>query len=396
MHANEKSSQVARMGEVYGCAREVLSFLASPSPETDDVLDQVNKNFHTTIREFSPSLFVGFFNLLTNEYWRRAWVFQELAMATTISIHCGSRTTSLDAILALLRRFNEMNVNAGFRGAINGLRLLPHAKPLFSQWRKHGLTPTRKPPEYVTKRVYGTFLDVLRSSRGHYACQDPRDMLYSRMALASDAAMMIPYPDYHMSVEELYKRFATNHIIITGSLDIVTFARNSALQLPTWVPDWTSEDIGWHVDTTYNSLQDSLTLLSWSDIGLPRISRCRSELMVQGRVLMTIQKHSIEALFTSAYSTLIRYAGSYPLSEVPRRGDFICVLRGCPLLVYLRAVGQHFIVVGRHFVAHNKLSDPRLGLITTAETKDNYNHKTWSLTSVDAVQTRPEEVFRIQ
>ncbi|KAK3707026.1 hypothetical protein LTR37_012358 [Vermiconidia calcicola] len=394
---NEKSSQVARMGAVYGCAAEVLSFLASPSRETDEVFDQAIRNSHMPNYKPSPSLFASYLNLFANEYWQRAWVFQEIAMARTITIHCGSRTAALDTVFALESCLDGMIIDEGFSGKINGLRLLRHSKPMFSRMWKHGMTAWTDPTTYATKGINSPFLDVLRISRGHKACRDPRDMLYSRMALASDAATMIPYPDYEMSVDDLYKRFATNHIIRTSSLDIITFANHTAMHLPTWVPDWTSQDMPWDsVTNKHDTLRCSLSLLAWSDVRLPRISRCRSELMVQGRVLKIIQRHDIEALFESAFGTLARYSGSYPLSEVPRMGDSICVLRGCSLPVYLRAIGQHVIVVGRHFFAQDRLFDPKLGLITAAEAKDDTKQKNWSLTFIEAVQSRREEIFRIR
>ena len=157
------------MGAVYGCAAEVLSFLASPSRETDEVFDQAIKHSHTPNHKPSPTLMVGFLNMMANEYWQRAWVFQEIAMARTITLHCGSRTAALDTVLVLALCFNEVNMYEGFRGMIYLLRFLRHSKPIFSTLWKHGMNAFTDPTKYATKGVNNSFLDVLRISRGHRA-----------------------------------------------------------------------------------------------------------------------------------------------------------------------------------------------------------------------------------
>ena len=202
-----------------------------------------------------------------------------------------------------------------------------------------------------------------------------------------------------MPVEDLYKRFATNHIIRASSLEIITFATSTAMHLPTWVPDWPSSSSGWLLEGSkdkYNAMKESLASLQWTDIDLPRVSRCRSELMVQGKVLKTIQQRDYDALYLSIVLNLTHYALRYPLSEGPRKGDLICVLRGCSLLAYLRPVEQHYIMVGREWSAQDKLFLPDTGLITAIQTSDNKEQKTWKLKSIEDVQSSREEIFRIR
>lgn len=64
--------------------------------------------------------------------------------------------------------------------------------------------------------------------------------------------------------------------------------------------------------------------------------------------------------------------------------------------MYLRYVGSHFIIVGRQEDAHERLLDPRLDLLTSTIASDNLKKKTWSLKSVEDVEGRPEETFRIR
>ena len=70
----EKSHQVARMGAIYGCASEVLSFLGSPGHETDELIDQINSisNSENSNHKLAPKFLMSFMNFLANDYWRRA------------------------------------------------------------------------------------------------------------------------------------------------------------------------------------------------------------------------------------------------------------------------------------------------------------------------------------
>jgi hypothetical protein len=330
--------------------------------------------------------------LFANDYWRRAWIFQELALATRIDVFCGSRVLSAKALLQLSNSINE-NSTGGFREVFTALRLLYHSKSLIKRVWKNGSIDAVAPGDYVMTGVRKTFLEVLKESRRHNGCYDPRDMLYSRMALASDAKVMVPYTDYEMPVEELYKRFATNSVILSKSLEVVTFATSTAMQIPTWVPDWTSLTTGWSSEEKQFNLNDSLATLHWEEIGLPRISRCRTELMVQGRILKTIRHRDYEGLYFSMATNLTRAGDKYPLSEVPQSGDVICVLRACPLLVHLRPAGQHFVIVARNSEFQDKLDQPQTGVITKFQASEK---PIWTLASLEEVQSKQEEIFRIR
>ena len=395
---NEKSHQVARMGTIYSCATEVLSFLGSPSPETDELIDQLHIYCRPggPQRRMSAKFLAAMINFFANDYWRRTWIFQELALAKTIHIICGSRALPIEPMLQLNDSLEDPMV--GFRGALTAMRFLVQSKSLLKRVWKNGSIDAAVPGDYVMTGVRKTFLEVLKESRRHNGCYDPRDMLYSRMALASDSDTMVPYTDYEIPVEELYTRFATNAIILSKSLEIITFATSTAMQIPTWVPDWTSLTSGWSTEKKQNNLKDSLATLQWQEVGLPRISRCRTELMVQGRILKTLRHrdYDYEGRYMSMAMSLTHAGDKFSSSEVPRAKDVICVLRGCPLLAHLRPVGQHFVVVARNSEFQDKLDLSTTGLITKFQNSEQTNRDVWTLASIEDVQSKREEIFRIR
>ena len=195
------------------------------------------------------------------------------------------------------------------------------------------------------------------------------------------------------------------------------------MHIPTWVPDWTSLSSGWDIEDRHNGLKESLAILQWREVGLPRVSRRRSEMMVQGRVLKTVRKRDYEERYFSAFTKLTNFGEKYPISEVPRPGDLICVLPGCPLLAYLRAVDRHFVLVGRSWFAQDKLRLGENAQMIAIQSPENKDYKTlkpeklrlgekaqmiavqsadkkeqkiWQLKSIEDVQSKPEETFRIR
>lgn len=391
----EKTLQVTRMGKIYGCANEVLTFIGSPGRKTDEVLDMIDD--HDTLPKAPLSMvFVAkLLVLFGNDYWRRAWVFQEVALAKTLFICCGSRIVAWEKFTALGSAVGTQSNAQGTGGnmTLNLAQKMQLFLPVLSRVTKHGVADTATPDDFATKGAHANFLEVLQQSRRHNGCSDPRDMLYSRIALASDAAALIPNPDYQISVEEVYKGFAANHILHTKSFRIIGNATNTQRNLPSWVPDWTSLHSDWYCGWT---LAESFPSIQWQDIGLPQISTCRSEIMVQGKILNIRRVLDLGHLMYSALARMIRHQAHHPVSEIPRRDDLICVLRGFRGLVYLRSIEKHYIIVGRSQTVQHLLLEPKYRFTVAEKTTDGTKSDKVTLANIEDIQMRPEQVFRIR
>ena len=89
---------------------------------------------------------------------------------------------SFDTIFQLDEHLSKTGNNMeGLRRNLNALRMLRYANPMFSRMCKNGSIDGRSLADYATKGVRNTFLEVLRESRQHSGCRDPRDLLYSRI-----------------------------------------------------------------------------------------------------------------------------------------------------------------------------------------------------------------------
>ncbi|TRX90259.1 hypothetical protein FHL15_008804 [Xylaria flabelliformis] len=384
---SEKSEQVSRMGDIYSQATEVLAMIGSPSEATDIVLDSANKFAKDPSQNFVPAVLAKLLKFINGGYWTRAWILQELTMAKSILVCCGTRTADLRSIAELGRHLEDI-----FQSTESLSEMAEYGSYLVTALSGHLKQRVLYSGNDLASLGHGrreTLIEVLENSRQYWACADPRDMLYSRLALASDANALVPYPDYTIKVEELYKRFATNCILLTRSLKVITFANSTTMNLPTWVPDWSFKQRRWDVTGEFAKLSEEIAQLFWDEKGLPRVSQCRTELMVQGRIVGAVSKRDWLETIASGTMSFSKFSKAYHQSDIPQKGDLVCVLRSCPLLVHLRSVDDHFIVVGRHAIG--RTYGVKEGLKV-----DDTGRKVYSFASFEGTQRLPEKIFKIR
>jgi hypothetical protein len=71
---------------------------------------------------------------------------------------------------------------------------------------------------------------------------DPRDRVFALLNLAADKDHFDTFPDYSMSVEEVYKE-AARKMLLQGDIDVLLYCQTprKIKSLPSWVPDWAME-----------------------------------------------------------------------------------------------------------------------------------------------------------
>jgi hypothetical protein len=375
------------MGDIYSQATEVLAMIGSPSEATDAVLDAANAFAKDSSQHCPATVMAKLSKFINGEYWTRTWILQELTLAQSILVCCGRETADLRSITELGQYFENKVAQAESLSDL--AECWPYIRAALSGHVTQRVLYSAEDLASLGQGTKESLLDVLENSRHYHGCTDPRDMLYSRLALASDATTLIPHPDYTITVEEVYKRFATNFIVLTGSLKVITFANSTKMDLPSWVPDWSFKQRPWDVSKEFTKLSDQISQLSWDVQDLPRISRCRRELMVQGRILGTSFKRDWLETVASRTMGFSKFSHAYHSSNIPRKGDLLCILRSCPLLVHLRPVEDHFVVVGRHSIGRTYGAE--VGLASESMDKTVY-----TFASFEDTQRLPETVFKIR
>lgn len=218
--SEERTAQVGRMGTIFRKASEVAVWLG---PE-QQVMEQALRVYEAKDlnEETRPDLSV-FRDLLSQSYWKRVWIIQEIAVASHINVYCGDFKIEWD-------RFVEMCLFGA-----DALVAKTHSKDdnisgFLTLLELRDDTLARKPVR---------FLDALHRSRSSLST-DPRDKLYALLGLTYDGRHFIPEPNYMYSFAESFTDFASALIEGGELLDFIylrSASRKNDGDLPSWVPD---------------------------------------------------------------------------------------------------------------------------------------------------------------
>lgn len=371
--AAEKNTQLQQMGDIYNKALRVVTVLGAPNQDTDMALTPANWDSQSPFwKKNKRSLFRALAITFMKDYWRRAWILQELTLAQNSLLCCGNKTLDFTCLTDYHRVFIE---NIDLMMSLGNL--WPSTVWITIQESREssrrGVNVRPFDPTILRKSVVNQpFLQVLAASRQFSKCADPRDLLFARLPLASDAAELLPSPDVTQTVEEMYTTFAANSIRHTRRLDIILYAQSANKSLPSWVPDWTtnptaasgcdlSPDKRVKIETTDRShAEAAMATLEWSPETWPEVSHSESELRVPGRVLKVLDRDADNLRLTMDNPRNWWQAARWDYKyEAPlgiqllfsgmnlAHGDMLCVLKNCPAFVFLRPVREHYVLVGK-------------------------------------------------
>jgi hypothetical protein len=256
----EKSHQVRQMAEIYRSARKVLIWLGEDdtfdevstciqmlktkvSPqierlEADQALSTENRRGISRDRPIhemldilplsSPQYGVTLKKLLQNEWFYRAWTYQESFLATSRLFYFGWWICTASDMVAVLRSLDALSYyDYNLQRDLNDI----------SQARVYHML---RGIEFETTKTLGD-TTILKNLISHRAarCSLESDLVYSLIGIASHDVAIIP--DYSMRFEQVFTDVAVSIIQNMNSLQIlgeVDSSREEALVLPSWVPDW--------------------------------------------------------------------------------------------------------------------------------------------------------------
>lgn len=258
---NERASQVALMGTIFSRARQVVAFIGQADETSTTAMEFILRTANCiwangSLSDFATvpgmaSLLSGIgpvdpdwesINDLNSRPWfHRLWIVQEIALGNDPVVVCGKHTFPWCA-LTLFIDFTGMvqkypaidRVRRSSRDAFSTtMRRLPNTRAILHA-RRGQMDDWLKTP----------FLYSLFSLNGDFNSTDPRDRVYALLGLATakkyrDALR----PDYGIKVEDLFVKLARQMLIESESilfLHMAGIGHRRSLNLPSWVPDWTS------------------------------------------------------------------------------------------------------------------------------------------------------------
>lgn len=253
---DEKNRQVAAMGRIFSIAEHVVIWLGPGDDDSDKAFDMIHqivpfvdfdwdtgrlrsrmscpdeeKHWGDILaylpfedRELNTVL-----DLFERPYFNRVWVRQEIALAKSATVCCGDKQTDWAHFCTFSRCLWRKRC---YRSGVSDSRA--------SSFNKAKLAME----ELCRVRVGTMCLSVLRDVLGDAKCRDPRDKIFAILALLHDdgGKLLGIQPDYSQRTEDLYMDVARRSAEQKRSLEILQSCvlSSSRLDIPSWVPDWST------------------------------------------------------------------------------------------------------------------------------------------------------------
>lgn len=291
-HNDEKSQQVRMMAQIYSRATKAAIWLGAASEDSHLAVEflHTSTELGNKIREFTSSEglktstinFVDswllkieenydatlgpLLSLVHRPWWTRAWVQQEVALASLddTTVICGKSQISWRAVLwahlALLHVHYNANVNPQFQSLYGHSGSVAHRNLELGRINTRMLNMCRNSYQQLAGKAMAIeysltdrFVLNAVAKNGRMEASLPVDLIYSIFYISSDgtAASEAVAIDYSKPVKEIYLR-AARYLYRENGLTILGLCgagSGSTLRLPSWVPDWSNvwetESISW-------------------------------------------------------------------------------------------------------------------------------------------------------
>lgn len=254
---DERSSQVMRMGAIYGRGKNVCIWLGEArdgSNEAMDFIQQVSTLGKLDKLIKDPTVvkkWQALAALMRRSWFSRRWIIQEVAFARKATVYCGTKKVNWldvsDAITLFGAKFSEINLlftPSREWQVLQDLQDLQDRAPLryIRGIPAHTLVTTlnyiiRKASDgRVIQRL--CTMEMLISSVALSQVTDPKDTVFALWALARDAKQ-IPASEinYGKDLKGICKDLISHTVNSMGSLDILCRPwAPMCSTLPSWVP----------------------------------------------------------------------------------------------------------------------------------------------------------------
>lgn len=287
---SERGQQVQLMKAIYEHAKQVLIWLGPASADSDiamDLIDEITdadsefdsaESESIVLQRWSAQLQASLENpddhhkwqalasLFDRPWWRRAWIRQEVAVASDAWVLCGddrlqSWTTMIQAMEAINRIAADFEP---FTKILGGQSSGYHQAIVVDTFR-----------ESIEEDGCVTDEEHLLLHGRQCEATDPRDRVFALIGLAGDQARAALVPDYELAEPEVFW-MATKYLITSrNSLDILShcgLGRTDSL-LPSWVvdlsTDWSELPLRFREDqeTIYGSLISMVPTIIFHELG---------------------------------------------------------------------------------------------------------------------------------
>lgn len=260
---DEKSWQVACMKSIYEQAIDVLAWLGPPDIMSKSAVDMLNFLDHRLV-ETGPDLkeerFKEFEEVLTKDrgsggndilkligrpWFKRIWIQQEFLVAREVEFVCGEYFFRWEVLFVAsttiknLLRFAFRKTLGQNLGRDNIEREILGLHPSIN----YETDMFRMRCDFQGNEDVYSLWDLLLSAKaGGVQSTDPRDNVFALLGLASDSSTLGIAANYNLTPQDCFIK-VSKALLGQGHLRLLWFASHRKIMedLPSWVPDWSSE-----------------------------------------------------------------------------------------------------------------------------------------------------------
>ncbi|KAI0110763.1 heterokaryon incompatibility protein-domain-containing protein [Nemania sp. FL0031] len=276
----EKAHQVSMMGDIYRHALRVLIWLGEGDGLSDIGMDRISRYAVTQRARLNPSAAPPEFEIsidnndsvaleavLKREYFGRVWTIQEIVLAQSAVVVCGSKLVPWQDFVdtSVHLRHAPMERYATFRSQLRAI------------WNVTRVVPDAS--------LFTLLRNTFRSS--HYNCGIDHDRVYALLGLVrSNECLDVDYDDPIRNVFiDVVREYVENH----KRLAILSYIQepHCSPDLPSWVPDWRKDRITSSINIAETGEQPSLFRATLDS--KPRVKyKTRGSLILTGYIVDNI------------------------------------------------------------------------------------------------------------
>jgi len=312
----ERSHQVALMGEIYKQAKQVIVWLGDSDSSTKQAIQrlsdisQIGGEMDAERKEKAMRLLFGLEvrnesddpigPLFRRSWFHRMWTIQEVTLASVenVILCCGNDTLEWVFLVIALGYLQASKYEWGRWDKAMELQKYLSDLLIARKYPDVGKVQNNKPGSVDSQPVVLRILSYAREK----ASTDPKDKIFALFGILGDLGVEFPLPDYKKSVAQIYSEAVVECVNHDKSLDVLfqVPSDHRCPDLPLWVPDWS--DVSWTSPDPRKSAVHDRFRAAASAVPAWKFSLDQQSLVLSGKVVDVI-KHLAAPLNVDADAT---------------------------------------------------------------------------------------------
>ncbi|KAL9110717.1 MAG: hypothetical protein Q9227_004709 [Pyrenula ochraceoflavens] len=221
---DERTRLVRLMKSIYSNAHAVAAWLGPSDKIAERAIDAITAHNGFNLYQYDAAAVGQFF---CRPFWKRVWIIQEIAVARTVSLHCGNRTFPWESLEPILSYSNYLS-SPSHRPLVDIVNL------------RHKIS---------SGESIKLFSALFNSSAA--LATDIRDKVFALLGLVDEGTDLEGLLDYSLSVSRISAKLTQIFLQATGDVDWIFFGKygerclgsnvDTPASLPSWAFSWLDE-----------------------------------------------------------------------------------------------------------------------------------------------------------